>query len=72
MYVHYIPVNTSCLELCQLTLRTKLGDSLEIKKSFGRDYMSFSTRSIARCLIEKMHSFVVIFIAMLLLLVQDK
>ena len=31
-HLQYVPVNTSYLELCQLTLRTELGDLLAVTK----------------------------------------
>ena len=46
--------------------------SLSNNKRFERDYMPFSTCSLARWLMEKWQSFVLLLIALLLLLVQDK
>jgi hypothetical protein len=33
--LHYVPVNTSYVELCQLTLRKELGDPLDITKGLA-------------------------------------
>ena len=54
-HLHYFPVTAFDLELCQLTLRTKLGDPLAKIKGFAVTSCYFSSHSIGRCLIEEKH-----------------
>ena len=68
-YLQYIPVNASYLELCQLTLRSKLGDPLAVAK--GLAVMACHFDLFSGMANRKLQLLVLILIVMFLLLDYD-